>query len=68
MECARTFVGENVCRGGLFEVIGLTTIGPLSQEVPQNNNQDSDTGDTTNYTTSNCANGSSTCGHDGQNR
>ena len=58
MKCAQTFTGKHVPRAGLIEIIGLTATGPPPQEVPQSDGQDGDTGNTTNHTTNDWANGS----------
>ena len=55
--CSQTFAGKNIPRGGLIEVIGLATTGPLPQEVPQSEGQDCDTGNASNHTTDDCSDG-----------
>jgi hypothetical protein len=57
----RTFAGKYVRWGGVFEIIGLATTGPPPKEVPHSDDQDGDTGDTTNYTTNDCADRSRIC-------
>jgi hypothetical protein len=55
MRCLRTFAGRHVSWGGIFDVICSATTGPPPKEVPRGDGQDGDTGDTTNYTTNDCA-------------
>ena len=56
----RTFTGKYVRWGGIFEIIDLATTRP-PKEVPHTDDQDGDTGDTTNYTTNDCADRSRIC-------